>query len=189
MLSKPAAIMLYNQTRDAQQMCDTCLSPAHCLPLQAHYLLGKPQTEALVKLRVMNAKETGFVFKADTACTIVSLDAAQALGYEKWGGAEGLAAEIAVRKARSQASYDQKLAERKQIGYQPGQKNISEPRVLKLDSETNFVHANQKSGHLGGSKYGHPTLGGMGAGLMNMFFMGGLHFGEYSDEEHYYGDY
>ena len=142
-----------------------------CCTRQAHYLLEKREVKKLVKLKVMNARETG-LWCPDVPCTIMLEASAREAAHTRWGEAEGLAAEIESRRARAEQVYNARVAERKETGYQPGQRSINAPSILMLASHLTLVNETQISGRLGGPKYGHHLRSVRGSGFVTPCFSG-----------------
>ncbi|KAG5193084.1 FTO catalytic domain-containing protein [Tribonema minus] len=148
---------------------------------KAHFLLSASQEAELVTLVVPEAAESGCVANRKASLPITHLGRARDSAIRRFGSEEGimhLSRASAIDRFGSEEAFDAEMTRRRskaQDGhdarYRAAQvattearargdasaviKSPSSPRILGLANETNYVGANQASGHVYGAKYGH----------------------------------
>jgi hypothetical protein len=132
-------------------------SHAVTLNTQDHWLLTETQLKTIPQLRVEHARETGCTISGDSPVTGLFESDALKSAIARFGSVEGLEQEIAVRIEKAQATYDAKIAATRAQGLSIYA--VKAPKILSVQHVTNYVGINQqRSGTVGGSKYGHLYL-------------------------------
>lgn len=133
------------------------LSSLYSYTEQDHWLLTETQLKTIPQLRVEHARETGCTISGDSPVTVLFESDALKSAVDRFGSVEGIEQEITIRKEKAQAAYDAKLAATRAQGL-PTYK-VKGAKILSMQYVTNYVGINQqRSGTVGGSKYGHLYL-------------------------------